>query len=505
MECSTTRRTMLLIFFILLLAYAYVLPRRSDQSQLSRLSLVRALTERGTVQIDAYVSKTSNYAIYDGHAYTEKPPGPSLMGLALYAGALPFLEYPLVSAGLAWLAGEDPAAGTASRTDSATRIENLRKFTAQYLLTLVIIVIPSAAAGALLYRFLEVFQVSHGLRLLLIMAYGLGSPAATYAGNFYGHQLVASLCLGAFMLLVWLAQGQGGAARAVLVGLLLGYAVISEYPVVIIVLILGIYSWRKLPKVIVCWIVAGGMIPVAFLIVYNIVAFDTLFPMNYTYSVLHRSDYQTGFMSITYPRLEALWGLTFSPFRGLFLRAPWLALALPGYLLWWQQGKLRAELLVTAGVAGMLLLFYASTARWWGGAAAGPRYLVPALPFMLLGTIPLCQWLWDESRRYWLICRGGLTILILVSIGLTWSEAVAGHTFPAETLQTPWTSYVWPCWQAGYIAINLGTVLGIPPHLSLVPLIVILVILVTITARLGTTRAGTNHTLAITQSPVFEG
>ncbi len=505
MEYSTTRRTILLIFCILLIAYAYVLPRRVDRMQFARLSLVRALTERGTVQIDAYVSKTDNYAIYNGHAYSEKPPGPALMGLMVYAGALPLLEVPAVNTWLEWLAGEPRADVTSRQQDHALRVERIRRFMAQYLLTLVVIAVPAAAAGALLYRFLEIFRVSHGLRLLLVMAYGLGTPAATYAGNFYSHQLVASLCLGAFVLLVWLAQGQGGAARALLAGLLMGYAVISEYPAALIVAVLGIYAWQKLPWSLLRAVLIGGMLPVALLVVYNLVAFGTPLPVSYAYSVLHRSEYQTGFMSITYPQLEALWGLTFSPFRGLFVRAPWLLPALPGYLLWWRRGELRAELLVAVGVSAGMLLLYASAARWWGGAAAGPRYLVSSLPFLALGVVPLLRVVWDAAMRYRLAIRSGIVLLVLSSVMLTWSEAVAGHVFPAETLRTPWSSYVRLCWQAGYITENLGIVLGLPPLLSLLPPAIIVATLVTLTALLGHSVTNPKRMPAIAPNPAFEG
>lgn len=477
MIASVTRRNLVLIFCILLLAYAYVLPRRVDWSQQSRLSLTRAMVERDTVRIDAYVRDTGEFAIYEGHAYTEKAPGPSFIGLPIYAVVLPLLEYPAVSSFLEWLARDRIPKDIRER---AVKTENLREFTAQYLLTLAVIAIPAAAAGMLFYHFLSLFDVAHGLRALIVLAYGLGTPAATYAGNFYSHQIIAVLCFGAFVLLVWLGRGSGGSARALLVGLLLGYAVISEYSAVIIVLILGTYAWISISRFRFVVMLVGTTLPLTLLIMYDIIAFDTPFPVSYSYSVVQREAYQTGFMGITYPRLEALYGLTFSPFRGLFVRAPWLLLALPGFVLWWKQEHFREELWVVVGITLSMLLFYSSAVLWWGGFAAGPRHIVPALPFMTLGAVPILSALWNLRAPRRLAVRIGFMMLVAVSVVLTWSEAVAGHTFPPDDIRAPWAKWVVPAWREGFLTDNIGTVLGLPTTLSLLPLAGIVTVLVSL-------------------------
>src|SRR5690606_36532602 len=109
----------------------------------------------------------------------------------------------------------------------------------------------------------------------------------------------------------------------------------------------------RLPLGRVAWIVAGGLLPLVLLVVYDLVAFGTPIPVGYSHSALWQDQHHTGFMSISYPHFEALWGLTFGSFRGLFVRAPWLLLALPGALLWWREGQHRAELMtVVAAIAG---------------------------------------------------------------------------------------------------------------------------------------------------------
>lgn len=475
-------RDALLIFAILLLAYAYVLPRWADWSQTSRLNLVRALVEQGTVRIDAYVANTGDYALYNGHAYTDKAPGPSFMGMPLYAALLPLIDHPLVSTRLQNMAGGGAFSSTLNPEGTGLQSDKVRMFVAQYLLTLAVIAFPSAAAGALLYHALQMFGLSRGSRLLITLGYGLATPAATYAGNFYSHQLVAALCLMAFVLLVWLRQGSGGAPRALLIGLLLGYALISEYPTAIVCAALGIYALVLLPPSRVAWIIGGGLLPLALLITYNMVAFQTLLPVGYLHSALWQDQHSTGFVSITYPQPEALWGLTFGTFRGLFVRAPWLLLAIPGFVIWWRSGRLRAEFWAVLVSALGIVIFYSSSAMWWGGFAAGPRYIIPALPFLALAVAPLLYAL-EQSKlaakqRQLVPARVAIVALVIVSTISTWVEAVAGQLFPTDALRNTWTGYVFPAWQEGNIARNLGTALGLDGAWSLLPLALLVVALV---------------------------
>lgn len=496
----TFRRDAAIILLLLLLAYAYVLPRWADWSQNSRLNLTRAMVELGTVRIDAYVQNTGDYALYEGHAYTDKAPGPSLMAVPIYALALPVIDHPAVSARLERVAGGGAMGGTLNPEGSGLNSEKVRAFMAQVLLTLSVVALPSALAAIVLYRLLLELgpalrlkatgnrQTSEGLpatdpagkplsgqssgpaparglSLLITLGYGLATPALAYAGNFYSHQLAGSLCLVAFALLYWMAQGRGGRARALLVGLLLGFAVISEYPIAIVAGALGLYAIVKLRPALVALIIVGGMLPVLLMVVYDLVAFGTPLPIGYSHSALWQDQHHTGFMSISYPTAEALWGLTFGTFRGLFVRAPWLLLCVPGVILWWRGGVLRAELVALLGGAVGLILFYASSIMWWGGFGVGPRYIVPAIPLLALVAYPALAWLWGRAWG-----RALSLGLVIVSFGATWAESVAGQSFPHDSVRETWTGYVFPAWAAGDIARNAGNVLGLSGPLSLLPL-----------------------------------
>ena len=485
------RRDSILIFFALLLAYTYVLPRWADWSQNSRLNLVRALVERGTVQIDAYVDNTGDYALYEGHAYTDKPPGLSLVGLPLYAVALPLIDQPAVAARLQKLAGGGALAGTLNPNGTGLNQEKIHAFVAQLLLTVATIAIPAAALGVLLFNVLGALGFGRGLRLLVTLGYALATPAAAYAGNYYSHQFVAVLLFGALALLLLPALEQPSAAapvsqrpiltlsraaetrafslapaRALLFGLLCGYALISEYPIAIAVMCLGVLALTKLSWRGLAIAAVGGALPLLLMVVYNTRAFGTIWPVGYAHSALWQNQHQTGFMSITYPHPEAIFGLTLGSYRGLFFRAPWLLAALPGFVLWYHSRETRPVWWAALGIALGVTLFYSSSVMWWGGFGIGPRYLVPAIPFLAIAAAWGLRPLWQ-----WAAGRFAAIIAVLLSVGLVWSEALARQGFPPDTLFNPWAEYTLPAWRSGDIARNFGTALGLHGALGLLPMV----------------------------------
>ena len=485
------RRT-LLIFALLLICYAYVLPRWADWNQNSRLNLVLALVDDGTVSIDRYVANTGDYALFNGRAYTDKPPGLSLLALPAYAVLSPVLNLPSVRERLERLGGSAAFGATLREEGTGLRAEKLRQALAQYVLTLLAVATPAAALGALLYHALLRLGAGANPAAFGALAYGLGTSAAPYAGNFYSHQLVASLLFGAFFV-AWPRTdevGRPGYARGLRCGLLLGWAVISEYPVALPGAVIGLYALSRRGWHWLVPLALGGALPGALLVVYDLAAFGTPLPVGYAHSALWQDQHTIGFMSITYPHAEALWGLTFGGFRGLFVRAPWLLLAIPGYALWLRRGAHRAEWWVALFAPLTLLLFYGSSAMWGGGFAAGPRYIVPLIPFLALPAAWLVAQLWARP-----LARAGSIALVTLSVVLVWAEATAGQSFPHDTVRDTWGGYVAPAWAAGDIARNLGMAGGLAGPLSLAPLAVAAIVVAAL-LLIGDARQTPNDTRA---------
>ena len=203
------------------------------------------------------------------------------------------------------------------------------------------------------------------------------------------------------------------------------------------------------------------------------VVFGGPLSLGYSYSEQWIKQHETGFMSLTLPRLDALWGISFGVFRGLFVLAPWLLLALPGFGLWWSRGRKpgagTAEWVTVLAIIILIALFNASSVMWWGGFAVGPRYLLPALPFMAL---PVAVVFTSWGQRAWL--RALVVFTLLWSWIATWGLTLAEQAFPSDAILNPLVDYAWPSWVAGNIARNAGTLLGLHGALAVLPLILLL-------------------------------
>ncbi len=113
-----------------------------------------------------------------------------------------------------------------------------------------------------------------------------------------------------------------------------------------------------------------------------------------------------------------------------------------------------------------MLLFNGSSIMWWGGYAVGPRYLLPALPFIALPlALTLERWL---QHRWGRALIAGAALWSLVAV---WGLTLAEQAFPPDTLRDPLLEYAWPNWLAGNVARNAGTIVGLPGAWSLIPLL----------------------------------
>jgi len=217
---------------------------------------------------------------------------------------------------------------------------------------------------------------------------------------------------------------------------------------------------------------AGGVIAAGWMI-YNTAIFGGPLALGYSNSELWHAQHDTGFMSLTWPHGDALWGITFGVFRGLFVLSPILLASLPGFVLWWRSREYRPAFWVALLSVLGFFWFNASSSMWWGGFAVGPRYLLPALPFLALPMI----FVWRAwGQRVWL--RVALAALALWSLLATWGLTLADQSFPPDTLPNPLIDYAWPNWLSGNIARNWGTLLGLHGAASLIPLLLALLLVV---------------------------
>ena len=505
-----------LLFLTLLLCYIYVFPRWADPNQNSRLDMVVAVVDDGTFQIDRYVHNTVDYAKVGDHYYSDKAPGAAFLAIPVYAGLRLALDLPVMDGLMARLSQHDAFKATLRADGSGILAEKVRFAIAQVAITFVVAAVPSALLGVLLFRWLACLSPALWPRLVVVLGYGLLTPAFAYAGAFYGHQLSAALLFGAFYLAFRIGEsanrrmgesaGYAPVWSLIAIGLLLGYSVVTEYPTLLMVGILYLYTlyaifkpWLPIsnlaslrsgdyslqspisyPRLLspvylpIAWVTLPAALVAAGWMVYNTAIFGSPAALGYSHSELWTEQHHTGFMSLNLPHAAAMWGITFGLFRGLFVLSPWLLLALPGFWLWYRSGRYRVEWLAALASVVVIFLFNSSSVMWWGGFAVGPRYLLPALPFMALPVIFIFKNPVSSRNPVFL---GLLVALFGWSFVATWGLTLAEQAFPSDAIHNPLLDYALPNWLAGNIARNVGTILGLGGLWSLLPLLLALALI----------------------------
>lgn len=481
----------LLLGVTLLAVFAYTPPRWQDWNQNSRFNLTRAIVADGSVRIDPYVGNTGDYAKVDGHYYSDKAPGLSLMAVPVYA-----LTEALGPRGLDWLAQRLSAssafADTLNPAGQGTSEERVAVALALYIATLICVALPAAVMLVLLAKVVERIGGCRTAALLSALAIGLATPVFSYSQAFYGHIPAAACIVGAFALIALNQDKQLSASRLLAIGALLGWAVVIEYPAALAGLPIALWAVQRARGRAVVYGVAGALPALAVLAVYDLIAFGTPLPIGYEHSELWQAQHDVGFMSLTYPRAETLWGLSFSPFRGLFFLAPVLLLTLPGAWLGLRSVAQRAPVLVATASFALMFLFASASAMWWGGFAVGPRYLLPGLPLLALPLGVLLARINGAALPRRLAGLALFAVLAGISALHVWATTLAGQSYPPDTTHRPLTEYVLPALQAGDVARNLGMALHLGGLASLAPLAFGLgLALLLLSSRLLATRPGT--------------
>jgi hypothetical protein len=314
------------------------------------------------------VAVSGDLAYWRGHFHPNKAPGTALLAVPGYA-----ILFHLERA-----AGLDP--------------DDWWVLTVNAWLTTVLSVGVVSAIGFVLFYRLAV-DLSGGARraaLCATVAFGAATLFYPYGTMLHEHNVVAVALLGAFYCLYRAKSVMRRAdAWLVLAGVCAGYASTCNYIVAVVVLFFGVYlsSFSREVRRLAAF-GAGVLVPFVVLCAYHTSCFGTPFATNYHFQNPHfQADGQSFLGVFQPPRSDVLLMLLISPYRGLFFSSPVLLMGVVGWVMLRHSGRHAAEATLFLAIVSFFLLFNCSFNGWPGGWTVGPRYLVPAIPFLALPLV----------------------------------------------------------------------------------------------------------------------
>jgi hypothetical protein len=332
----------------------------------------------------------------------------------------------------------------------------LRKTPAVFLLRWICVILPSVAFWLAMRRWMLDSGVPERGALACTLAGALGSLSLTYGQMFAGHQM-ASVALGAAFLCAFWPEDAAGTDRfrPAWCGFYCALAVALEYPSAPAAALIAGAAWLRHRRGVGRLLI--GALPWALVLAqFHWSAFGA--PWSTAYSHLENAgfvrDIAPGFMGISIPSGERIYGSLLAPQLGLFFWAPWTALSLlaPRWL--------RRFQLLPFAVVLYYLVFQITHALWRSGWTVGPRYITPIVPFAAICVALLIR----QAPRLLPVAEG----MGAAGIAATGIASAVCQGFPLEVVN-PLREVVWPLLSHGYVPRNPLQLLGVPGLWSALP------------------------------------
>ena len=373
-----------------LLLSAYFLDAVPSPNPTSRALPVLTIYEEGRYAIDTYEKSTMDKSYVNGHYYSDKAPLTTWIVLPFYGV-------------LKWLHVAEPATGKPHWLP-ATLLGDFLCGSVPFVLLLWLI----------LRKLVRDVTAEEAVALCMLPLYG--SFVFAYAGVFMSHVLAGVLLCASYILL-------NQQRMPALCGFLLGLAVLAEFPTA---LALPIWVWaiaRRNRRELIPFVLGGLPCAIA-LLLYNHAITGTFTKMPYDFIADSTfSEMRSGY-GLNLPQPEAVWGLLFSTYRGLFFYAPALIIVAFAYLLTRGLRVFRDAFSTPLGVLSFCyVLLISSYFMWWGGWAYGPRHLIPLAMLLFYEGIPALA----RTGRF----RGWLYTASVVGVGMVWiAKSTALYIMP---------------------------------------------------------------------------
>lgn len=396
-------------------------PNYHCPNSLSRSYLTLSIVDDGTFQIDSWIERFADMqdkAEYEGHYYSDKAPGYSVL-----------------------------LAPIAALTRQFVPIEDFT--TMAVALRILGLSIPIVLFWLAVRRYYGRLVDDAHLGTAIVVAGAFGTPFFIYATQLFSHAMAGVLLFCSFLLLRRPEPGSDSSFARLgpfAAGALSGIAFTVDYIVVLAVPALLATAWltgaRRFRDV--AEFSVGCAVPLLAWMAYNVWCFDHPLRVGFHLHAdpTYGEPYRAGFLGIQPPAWSDFTLLLTSPARGLFYIAPVLALGLFGFFRIARDPAYRYDGVACGAAVLAIVAFAATTVDPAAGWSVSSRYLVPTIPFLLAGLAGFL--------------RGAGTVRIATFVGLalvgvvvTPATAVTFPAFPAE-LRDPIHQLVWPLVAAGH-------------------------------------------------------
>jgi hypothetical protein len=372
------RRWSIVALGALIFAYAFLIQPTGD-NQKAHYALVRALAD-GRPNVDEVRAnpnlRTIDVTEHGGHLYAAKSPGLALFSLPPYLAL--------------------DRAGVDTDGDT-TRI--------LWALHLWAVVVPALVLLLLVWRVGDAFEPGYGIAAAV--ALGATTLVLPFSTLYFSHLLAAALTFGAFVVLWRERAGASSLIAVAAAGLLAGLSATTEASTALAALVLGVYAvsrGRRLARGLA--FAAAFAVGVAPTPIFNWWALGSPFRSPYEGWHYPGQPVASGSFGFGIPSVRSLLVVLLYP-TGLALLAAGIAGAL--VLL----RRRRAEALVILTAAGAFVLANAMSPDLLGGAAPGPRYLMPVFPFLAVGIAVALRHFPGETVG---LALAGATMLVATTV-----------------------------------------------------------------------------------------
>ncbi len=367
-------------------------------------------------------------------------------------------------------------------------------------LNIFLTVLPVTASVLFFWRLLRRRnKVDYRWAFLLTASLYFGTLILPFSTQLWGHATAA-----AFWAIAVALFARQRPVQMVLAGFVIGLAVLCDIAVSFTVpaLLTVLLARRKLQ--LAGWFLAGGLLPFCALLAYNQICFGEYLTLASFHSAPGFIDENAvGGLFGPASFAEAAWGISFSPYHGLFWFMPVCLAALGLGVASVIRRQWNWLHIVCLSVFGAVFIMNLLFNGWHGGDSSGPRYLISVLPaIVLLAALP-------ASTPWFARHRLALTVIVVVTALLSMANMAVITSVTPQAMQyhrgrrTTWRNPLMNMYGillrdhrvhiAGYDmvrrdsditdlpydarAFNVGTLAGISGAASVIPGVVIIAVL----------------------------